>query len=141
MQEAKTSLYVVTDLYAVMIGLFKGELDLSLEHDSVVLLGYLFAVLQGLGLLAAVHAVMTVRTAQGALAWAIALVFMPTLTLLPPLLPPRLTPLLLPLWKASSWSRRSTSRAVWSIWLSRAKPTDTLPKGWIYNYPQRRTGA
>ena len=83
MQEAKTSLYVVTDLYAVMIGLFKGELDLSLEHDSVVLLGYLFAVLQGLGLLAAVHAVMTVRTAQGALAWAIALVFMPTLTLLP----------------------------------------------------------
>jgi len=56
---------------------------LQLEHDSVVLLGYLFALLQGLGLLAALHAVMKVRTAQGALAWAIALVFMPTLTLLP----------------------------------------------------------
>lgn len=54
-----------------------------MEHDSVVLLGYLFAGLQGLGLLAAVHAVMNVRTAQGALAWAIALVFMPSLTLLP----------------------------------------------------------
>ncbi len=54
-----------------------------LEHDSVVVLGYLFALLQGLGLLAALHAVMCVRTAQGALAWAIALVFMPSLTLLP----------------------------------------------------------
>lgn len=54
-----------------------------LEHDSVVVLGYLFALLQGLGLLAALHAVMRVRTAQGALAWAIALVFMPSLTLLP----------------------------------------------------------
>jgi len=58
-------------------------LRLTLEHDSVLLLGYLFALLQGLGLLAALHAVMKVRTAQGALAWAIALVFMPALTLLP----------------------------------------------------------
>ena len=40
---------------------------------------------------------------------------------LPPLPPPRQTPLWLPRWKASSWSRRSTSRAVWSIWLSRAE--------------------
>ncbi len=56
---------------------------LSMEHDSIVLLGYLLAVLQGLGFLAAVHAVMTVRTAQGALAWAIALVTLPVLTLLP----------------------------------------------------------
>ncbi|WP_308705309.1 cardiolipin synthase [Pseudomonas sp. N040] len=54
-----------------------------MEHDSVVLLGYLYALLQGLGVLAAGHAVMKVRTAQGALAWAIALVFMPVLTLLP----------------------------------------------------------
>lgn len=54
-----------------------------IEHDSVVLLGYLYALLQGLGMLAAGHAVMKVRTAQGALAWAIALVFMPLLTLLP----------------------------------------------------------
>ena len=56
---------------------------LTMEHDSVVLLGYLLAVLQGLGFLAAAHAVMTVRTAQGALAWAIALVTLPVLTLLP----------------------------------------------------------
>lgn len=54
-----------------------------MENDSVVLLGYVFALLQGLGLLAALHAVMKVRTAQGTLAWAIALVFMPVLTLLP----------------------------------------------------------
>lgn len=56
---------------------------MAIEHDSVVLLGYLFILLQGLGLLAAVHAVLKVRTAQGAVAWAIALVFMPSLTLLP----------------------------------------------------------
>lgn len=46
-------------------------------------LGYLMAVLQLLGLAAAGHAVLTVRTSQGAIAWAMALVFMPLLTLLP----------------------------------------------------------
>nr|WP_244309090.1 cardiolipin synthase [Pseudomonas duriflava] len=35
------------------------------------------------GVLAAIHAVITVRTAQGAMAWAIALVFMPFISLLP----------------------------------------------------------
>ncbi|SDL27133.1 cardiolipin synthase [Pseudomonas indica] len=47
------------------------------------LLGYLLAGVQALGVLAAIHAVLTVRTAQGAIAWAISLVFMPYLTLLP----------------------------------------------------------
>ena len=46
---------------------------MAIEHDSVVLLGYLFVLLQGLGLLAAVHAVLKVRTAQGAVAWIVAL--------------------------------------------------------------------
>ncbi|MBU1330987.1 MAG: cardiolipin synthase [Gammaproteobacteria bacterium] len=47
------------------------------------LLGWLIALIHGLGIVAAVHAVLTVRTAQGAIAWALSLFFMPYLTLLP----------------------------------------------------------
>lgn len=45
--------------------------------------GYLIALLHFLGLIAAIHAVLTVRTAQGAIAWALSLLFMPYLTLIP----------------------------------------------------------
>ncbi|KIQ01303.1 MULTISPECIES: cardiolipin synthase [Pseudomonas] len=45
--------------------------------------GYLIAAIHGLGAIAAVHAILTVRTAQGAIAWALSLFFMPYLTLLP----------------------------------------------------------
>ncbi|SDG45975.1 cardiolipin synthase [Phytopseudomonas seleniipraecipitans] len=45
--------------------------------------GYLIAATHGLGAIAAVHAILTVRTAQGAIAWALSLFFMPYLTLLP----------------------------------------------------------
>ena len=45
--------------------------------------GYLIALLHTLGSIAAIHAVLTVRTAQGAIAWALSLFFMPYLTLLP----------------------------------------------------------
>ncbi len=51
--------------------------------DDFYLLGYLLGLIQMLGIAAALHAVYTVRTAQGAIAWAISLVFMPYLTLLP----------------------------------------------------------
>lgn len=44
---------------------------------------YLLAVIHLCGIIAAIHAVLTVRTSQGALAWAISLFFMPYLTLLP----------------------------------------------------------
>ncbi|MGH8436919.1 MAG: cardiolipin synthase [Pseudomonas sp.] len=47
------------------------------------LFGYLLALVHLFGIAAAIHAVFTVRTAQGAIAWAIALLFMPYLTLLP----------------------------------------------------------
>jgi cardiolipin synthase len=47
------------------------------------LLGYLIAFVQLLGVVAAIHAVLSVRTAQGAIAWALSLLFMPYLTLLP----------------------------------------------------------
>jgi cardiolipin synthase len=45
--------------------------------------GYLIALLHSLGLIAAIHAVLTVRTAQGSIAWALSLLFMPYLTLIP----------------------------------------------------------
>jgi len=44
---------------------------------------HFLVLVQLLGIVAAVHAVLTVRTAQGAIAWATSLVFMPLLTLVP----------------------------------------------------------
>ncbi|MFZ5959767.1 cardiolipin synthase [Pseudomonas knackmussii] len=46
-------------------------------------IAHLLVLIQLLGIVAAVHAVLTVRTAQGAIAWATSLAFMPLLTLLP----------------------------------------------------------
>ncbi|MCY1274801.1 Major cardiolipin synthase ClsA [compost metagenome] len=54
-------------------------MELAIPH----LFGYLIALIQILGVTAAIHAVLTVRTAQGAIAWALSLLFMPYLTLLP----------------------------------------------------------
>lgn len=45
--------------------------------------GYLILLVHSLGLVAAVHAVLTVRTAQGSIAWAMSLFFIPYLTLIP----------------------------------------------------------
>jgi cardiolipin synthase len=45
--------------------------------------GYLIAIIHSLGMIAAIHAVFTVRTAQGAIAWAMSLMFIPYLTLVP----------------------------------------------------------
>ncbi|AYC34958.1 cardiolipin synthase [Pseudomonas cavernae] len=54
-----------------------------MEFGIPHLFGYLIALTHVLGVVAAIHAVLSVRTAQGAIAWAIALLFMPYLTLLP----------------------------------------------------------
>lgn len=54
-------------------------MDYGIPH----LFAYLIAAIHTLGVLAAVHAILTVRTAQGAIAWALSLFFMPYLTLLP----------------------------------------------------------
>jgi len=53
--------------------------DFGITH----LFAYLIAFIHAVGMLAAVHAVLTVRTAQGSIAWALSLFFMPYLTLLP----------------------------------------------------------
>ncbi|WP_087721476.1 cardiolipin synthase [Pandoraea sp. PE-S2T-3] len=45
--------------------------------------GFAVACLHVLGVVAAIHAVLTVRTSQGAVAWAVSLVTMPYLTLIP----------------------------------------------------------
>lgn len=47
------------------------------------LFGYLIALTHLLGVCAALHAVLTVRTAQGSIAWALSLLFIPYLTLIP----------------------------------------------------------
>ncbi|RON05706.1 cardiolipin synthase [Pseudomonas brassicacearum] len=47
------------------------------------LFAYLIALIHSLGTIAAIHAVLTVRTAQGSIAWALSLVFVPYLTLIP----------------------------------------------------------
>lgn len=43
----------------------------------------IFIIVEILGIIAACHAVFTVRTSQGALAWAFSLIFLPVLTLIP----------------------------------------------------------
>ncbi|WP_152219023.1 cardiolipin synthase [Pseudomonas sp. SCB32] len=52
-----------------------------MQYSSYI--AHLLVLIQLLGIVAAVHAVLTVRTAQGAIAWATSLVFMPLLTLVP----------------------------------------------------------
>ncbi|KIQ59265.1 MULTISPECIES: cardiolipin synthase [Pseudomonas fluorescens group] len=54
-----------------------------MDYFGPHIFGYLIALLHTLGSIAAVHAVLTVRTAQGSIAWALSLVFIPYLTLIP----------------------------------------------------------
>ena len=54
-----------------------------MDFHSPYFFGYLIGLIHLLGLVAAVHAVLTVRTAQGSIAWALSLMFVPYLTLIP----------------------------------------------------------
>ena len=54
-----------------------------MDYHSPWFFGYLFGLIHLLGVIAAIHAVFTVRTAQGSIAWALSLVFVPYLTLIP----------------------------------------------------------
>lgn len=54
-----------------------------MDYHSPVFFGYIIGLVHLLGLAAAVHALFTVRTAQGAIAWAMSLVFIPYFTLIP----------------------------------------------------------
>ncbi|OCT20982.1 cardiolipin synthase [Pseudomonas putida] len=54
-----------------------------MDYHSPYFFGYLLGLIHFLGIIAALHAVFTVRTAQGAIAWAMSLFFIPYLTLVP----------------------------------------------------------
>lgn len=54
-----------------------------MDYHSPLFFGYLLGVVHLLGMIAALHALFTVRTAQGAIAWAMSLLFIPYLTLIP----------------------------------------------------------
>ncbi|MBA1203972.1 cardiolipin synthase [Pseudomonas capeferrum] len=54
-----------------------------MDYHSPYFFGYLIGLVHLLGIVAALHAVFTVRTAQGAIAWAMSLLFIPYLTLIP----------------------------------------------------------
>ena len=54
-----------------------------MDFHSPYFFGYLIGFIQLLGLIAAIHALLTVRTAQGSIAWAMSLLFIPFVTLIP----------------------------------------------------------
>jgi len=56
---------------------------MHMDYHSPYFFGYVLGLIHLLGIVAALHAVFTVRTAQGAIAWAMPLVFIPYLTLIP----------------------------------------------------------
>lgn len=54
-----------------------------IEAEHFIWLSTFFVTVEILGIIAAIHALFTVRTSQGAVAWAVSLLFMPVLTLIP----------------------------------------------------------
>ena len=50
---------------------------MHMDYHSPLFFGYLLGVIHLLGIIAALHALFTVRTAQGAIAWAMPLFFIP----------------------------------------------------------------
>jgi hypothetical protein len=54
-----------------------------MDYHSPYFFGYVLGLIHLLGMIAALHAVFTVRTAQGAIAWAMSLFFIPYFTLIP----------------------------------------------------------
>lgn len=54
-----------------------------MDYHSPYFFGYLIAFIHLLGLIAAIHALFTVRTAQGSIAWAMPLLFIPYVALIP----------------------------------------------------------
>lgn len=89
-----------------------------MDHQSIHL--YIAALVELLGLAAAIHAVLSVRTSQGAIAWAISLIFMPYLTLLPYLIfgRSRFYPYIRQRRKADSQMHEAIGRMDWRPWVA-----------------------
>ncbi len=101
-----------------------------MAYDILHLSGYLIAALQLCGLLAAIHAVFTVRTSQGAIAWAISLVFMPVLTLLPYLVfgRSRFDDYIQARRKANEQMRQAMASLDWRPWIKEALTAADSPE-------------
>jgi cardiolipin synthase len=54
-----------------------------MDYHSPYFFGYLLGFTHLLGIVAAIHALLTVRTAQGSIAWAMPLIFIPYVALIP----------------------------------------------------------
>lgn len=54
-----------------------------MDYHSPYFFGYVIGFIHLLGIIAAIHALLTVRTAQGSIAWAMPLLFIPYFTLIP----------------------------------------------------------
>ena len=54
-----------------------------MDYHSPYFFGYLLGFTHVLGIVAAIHALLTVRTAQGSIAWAMPLIFIPYISLIP----------------------------------------------------------
>jgi cardiolipin synthase len=54
-----------------------------MDYHSPYFFGYVIGFTHLLGIIAAIHALLTVRTAQGSIAWAMPLIFIPYITLIP----------------------------------------------------------
>src|SRR5690606_7250815 len=99
--------------------------DFGIPH----LFAYLIATIHALGALAAIHAVLTVRTAQGPLAWGLSLFFMPYLTLLPYLVfgRSRVDAYVKARRQADSEMRQAMAEQDWRPWVEEAKAAHLSP--------------
>jgi len=102
-----------------------------MDYFGPHIFGYTIALLHSLGMIAAIHAVLTVRTAQGSIAWALSLFFIPYLTLIPYLMFGRSTfdGYIKARRQANDEMRKAVSELNWRPWVEEAphRPAPLLP--------------
>ncbi|MNQ30767.1 Major cardiolipin synthase ClsA [compost metagenome] len=93
-----------------------------MDYFGPHIFGYTIALLHSLGMIAAIHAVLTVRTAQGSIAWALSLFFIPYLTLIPYLMFGRSTfdGYIKARRQANDEMRKAVSELNWRPWVEEA---------------------
>jgi cardiolipin synthase len=93
-----------------------------MDYFGPHIFGYTIALLHSLGMIAAIHAVLTVRTAQGSIAWALSLFFIPYLTLIPYLMFGRSTfdGYIKARRQANEEMRKAVSELNWRPWVEEA---------------------
>lgn len=93
-----------------------------MDYFGPHIFGYTIALLHLLGMIAAIHAVLTVRTAQGSIAWALSMFFIPYLTLIPYLMFGRSTfdGYIKARRQANDEMRKAVSELNWRPWVEEA---------------------